>query len=63
MPDEWMKPTEVAHSLKLKVKTLHNWRTRGVGPPGVKVGGALRYRREAVDGWLAAQEAAEARSA
>jgi predicted DNA-binding transcriptional regulator AlpA len=62
MPDELMTPTEVADYLGLKIKTLHNWRSRRVGPPGMKVGGALRYRREGVDRWVAAQEAAEART-
>jgi excisionase family DNA binding protein len=61
--DNLMTPGQVAEYLGIKTKTLHNWRCRRIGPPGVKVGGLLRYRREGVDRWIAAQEAAEARGA
>jgi predicted DNA-binding transcriptional regulator AlpA len=51
---------EVAQLLGVEEKTLANWRTRGFGPQGFRVGKAVRYRDEEVGRWLAAQEAAEA---
>ena len=53
---------ETATYLRVQVKTLHNWRTRRVGPPAVKVVGGLRYSRTDVDRWLAAErDTADAR--
>jgi predicted DNA-binding transcriptional regulator AlpA len=34
-------------------KTLSQWRWRGEGPPYVKCGNSVRYRRIDVDAWLA----------
>jgi helix-turn-helix protein len=47
-----MTTEETADYLRVKVKTLHNWRSRHVGPPATKVVGGLRYRRSTVDRWL-----------
>lgn len=55
-----MTRAEVAQELGVEEKTLRNWRSRGYGPPGFRVGKAVRYRRDEVDRWLAEQEAAEA---
>ncbi|MCU1612773.1 MAG: hypothetical protein JWO98_313 [Frankiales bacterium] len=47
---------EVAAYLQLpSVQTLYNWRTKGVGPRGVRVGKHLRYRWADVDAWLERQ--------
>jgi excisionase family DNA binding protein len=48
-------PTELATELGIPVKTLAEWRSRGLGPAYVKVGRHVRYRREAIDEWEAAQ--------
>jgi hypothetical protein len=48
-----MTTEETADYLRVTVKTLHNWRSRHVGPPATKVVGGLRYRRSTVDRWLA----------
>jgi excisionase family DNA binding protein len=32
--------------------TLYQWRSRKQGPPAIKVGGGLRYRRSEVDAYL-----------
>jgi predicted DNA-binding transcriptional regulator AlpA len=34
------------------VKTLYQWRYRGVGPPGLRIGRHIRYRPEDVEAWL-----------
>lgn len=39
-----MDEHEVALRFGLSVKTLRNWRVRGVGPRFLKIGRAVRYR-------------------
>jgi Helix-turn-helix domain len=34
------------------VATLQNWRRRGKGPPFIRIGGQIRYDREAIELWL-----------
>lgn len=43
---------EVADYLGVARQTVYQWRYRGEGPTGFRVGGTIRYRREAVDAWL-----------
>lgn len=42
----------LAKRLKIKVKTLQAWRTRGGGPAFIRVGRLVRYRDEDVSRWL-----------
>jgi excisionase family DNA binding protein len=51
-PDRLLTVEEVAHWLGKPKATLYVWRTRGLGPRGIKVGNALRYRRQDVEAWL-----------
>lgn len=46
-------PQEVADRYhgKVTVRTLANWRSQGVSPPFVKVGGRILYRIEDVLDW------------
>ncbi|MDX3760011.1 helix-turn-helix domain-containing protein [Streptomyces sp. AK02-04a] len=48
-------PAEVAAYLGVPVKTLYQWKYRGIGPNVHKVGRHLRYRWPEVDAWLNAQ--------
>ena len=45
-------PEEVAGYLGVPVKTLFQWRYKGVGPRALRVGRHLRYRAEDVEAWL-----------
>lgn len=42
------------------VKTLYNWRAKGVGPRGIRVGRKVLYRVSEVRRWLAEKEQAAA---
>lgn len=53
-------PEEVAEYIRKPVRTLEQWRYRGVGPRFVKVGRDVRYRWEDVDAYLKAQSKAAA---
>ncbi|WP_171116591.1 helix-turn-helix domain-containing protein [Streptomyces sp. Z423-1] len=50
-------PAEVAVYLGVPVKTLYQWKYRGIGPNVHKVGRHLRYRWSEVDAWVNSQSA------
>ncbi|QGU02162.1 hypothetical protein CKALI_06465 [Corynebacterium kalinowskii] len=39
----------------IKATTLANWRSRKIGPPFVKIEGAVRYPVDEVEAWIKAQ--------
>jgi excisionase family DNA binding protein len=51
---------EAASYLDVAVDTMYQWRARGIGPTGVKIGNRVKYRRETLDAWVAGREQAEA---
>lgn len=59
MPEQpdLVKKEVLAHEWGLAPKTLDNWRSRRVGPPFVKLNGAVRYSRQACARWLREQQA------
>ena len=44
--------TDLADYLNIPVGTLYQWRHKGFGPVGMRVGGHVRYRRRDVEKWL-----------
>jgi excisionase family DNA binding protein len=60
-PSALMTAEEVAAYVGVPLRTLYAWRQSGQGPAAHRVGRYLRYRRETVDGWLAASESRFAR--
>ncbi len=50
--DRLLSAEEVSAYLQVPLKTLYQWRLKGTGPRGLRVGRHLRYRRDEVDGWL-----------
>ncbi len=50
--DEWLTTVELAAELKVSPETVRDWRKRGVGPRGVKIGQAVRYSRGTVAAWI-----------
>src|SRR5688572_13566366 len=47
---------EAADYLRVQPRTLGDWRYRGIGPRYVTYGRVVRYRRAALDSWLASRE-------
>jgi excisionase family DNA binding protein len=43
---------ETAAYLNVAVGTLRRWQADGTGPPALRVGRTIRYRRSDVDRWL-----------
>lgn len=54
---ELLTTQQVAEKLQLNQGTIENWRYQKPysGPPFVKVGGAVRYPSDALQGWIAAR--------
>ena len=49
---ELMSTAELAEYLGVPVSTLAQWRYRGGGPPGIRVGRHVRYSTGDVAAWL-----------
>ena len=66
MPDRPADPVmtteEAARYLKIGVRTFLRLRATGEGPPGARVGRQWRYRRSALDAWLAERETTQGES-
>lgn len=59
MPDEERIPVKeiddqeaTAEYLQVPIRTIEDWRYRHMGPPFVKMGRSIRYRKKEVDRWL-----------
>ncbi len=52
MIDELMTIEELAAYLRKPVPTIYQWNSRGDGPPYIKVGRTVVYRRADVERWL-----------
>jgi len=57
MSSKLMTIADVADHLGVPVNTLYQWRSKGYGPAGRRVGKYVRYRPEDVDAWVAEQGA------
>lgn len=53
---EILTGVEAARHLRLSNRTLDAWRTKGLGPRWLKIGGKVAYRRADLDAWLEGQE-------
>jgi hypothetical protein len=63
-PDLWRPEHLVGYfHNQFTEKTFRNWRSAGVGPPFVRIGGRIFYRPDAVREWAKQQENASSRRA
>jgi predicted DNA-binding transcriptional regulator AlpA len=51
-PDRLLTIEQLAAHLQVPVKTLYDWRHRGIGPKGLRVGRYIRYRPADINSWL-----------
>ncbi len=47
---------DLAEFLGIPVNTLYQWRSKGYGPQGRRIGKYVRYRPEDVHAWIEQQE-------
>jgi excisionase family DNA binding protein len=50
--DALLTEQQVAEYLQVSLGTLRRWRAEGTGPPALRAGRGVRYRRADVDAWL-----------
>jgi excisionase family DNA binding protein len=50
--EQLLTVTQLATFLQVPHTTLYGWRYKGEGPPGLKVGRYVRYRKRDVERWL-----------
>lgn len=58
--DDFMFAAEVAERLEVSNRTLSRWALLRKGPPRVKIGRKVLYRRASFNAWLDQMEAASA---
>jgi excisionase family DNA binding protein len=46
---------QVSAHLGVPLNTLYQWRSKGYGPKGLRIGKYVRYRREDVEAWVTQQ--------
>jgi excisionase family DNA binding protein len=54
MNDKLWGIKDVAEYLDIPLQTLYQWRSRGYGPPGIRLGRHVKYRPDDVRAWVAA---------
>jgi hypothetical protein len=60
--DEWLTEAEAAAEVDKSVRTLRQWRKRGIGPPYALFGRSIRYRKTAFIEHFRASEITPARA-
>lgn len=60
---ELLTEMHAADLLRLSVRTLQAWRTKGFGPAFVRAGRAVRYRRRDLITWIEANTVSPTRAA
>ncbi len=50
--EKLLTPQDLATYLDVSLSTLYDWRWRGEGPNGFRVGKHIRYRRSDVEQWI-----------
>jgi len=51
----YFTPESLAEHLQIPIATIYQWRYRGEGPPGFRVGRHVRFRTADVAAWVEEQ--------
>ena len=54
--NDWISREDLAHQLSVTTDTLARWATQGSGPPRIRIGRSVLYRRSSVEKWLSEME-------
>jgi excisionase family DNA binding protein len=55
MNDKLGRIKELAEFLGIPKQTIYQWRTKGYGPPAVRIGKYVKYRPSDVERWITEQ--------
>jgi predicted DNA-binding transcriptional regulator AlpA len=58
VPGDWLSPQQLADWLDIPLKSIYRWNEHGTGPAPTRLGRHIRYSRQAILNFLAAQESA-----
>ncbi|MFE0627803.1 helix-turn-helix transcriptional regulator [Streptomyces sp. NPDC058864] len=53
LPTRYLSPVDLADLLGVPLETVYQWRRKGTGPRGFRIGRHLRYDPEDVRRWVA----------
>ena len=53
---DWISRDQLAQDLTIKPDTLSRWEARREGPPCMRIGRKVFYRRSSVEAWLLSRE-------
>lgn len=53
LPTRYLTPVDLADLVGVPLETVYQWRRKGTGPRGFRVGRHLRYDPEDVRRWIA----------
>ncbi|MBP8533083.1 AlpA family transcriptional regulator [Streptomyces sp. MK37H] len=53
LPERYLTPLDLADLVGVPVETVYQWRRKGTGPRGFRVGRHLRFDPEDVRRWIA----------
>ena len=53
---DWISREDLAGQLSVTTDTLARWATQGSGPPRIRIGRRVLYRRSSVEKWLSEME-------
>jgi len=54
--NDWINREDLAGQLSVTTDTLARWATQGSGPPRIRIGRRVLYRRSSVEKWLSKME-------
>jgi predicted DNA-binding transcriptional regulator AlpA len=53
---DWISREDLAGQLLVTTDTLARWATKGSGPPRIRIGRRVLYRKSSVEKWLSEME-------
>ncbi len=54
---EWVSAEQLAQEFGVPLRSVYGWNAKGTGPRRIRVGRHVRYSRDDVEAWIAAQYA------
>jgi hypothetical protein len=60
---DYLPERSFARQINQKLRTLWSWRTKGIGPPWVKIGKAVYYGKPGALSWIQSNERQPVRAA
>lgn len=63
LPDRYLTPDDIAEVFDVPKQTVYQWRKKGTGPPGFRIGKHIRYDPAAVHAYVTARQNTDVQAA